>query len=106
MAPLVPGLVNDGDAGDCQLAEVGGDGGLGADGAEEGVPAVGDGGRVQEGQVQGLKGAGRAAGLDTGDDGCVFGGCGLGRVGDVGETHFGWYSGVCEGGGGGGGVSW
>ena len=43
MRPFVPRLVDDCDATDGYLADVVGQGGLRADGAQEGVPAVGDG---------------------------------------------------------------
>lgn len=61
---------------------------LGPDGAEEGVPARGDGRRVQQGQIEFLQGARGAPGGDGGVD--VFfglrGGC-RGGGGGVGEAH-------------------
>lgn len=87
--PLVPGTVDNGNPGDCNLTQVSGDVGLGADGAEEGVPAVCYGGRMQEGEVEGLEGTGCATGGDSGHDGGFGLGGGGWRVGGVGETHFG-----------------
>jgi len=51
--PFVGGGVEDGDAADGEFGYALWEGVLGADGAEEGVPAVGDGGVVQERQVEG-----------------------------------------------------
>lgn len=74
-------------AGDGQFLEVGGEGCLRADGADEGVPAVGYGGVVQEGEVEGEEGTGGATRGDAGVDGLVgLGGRGGGGVGDA---HFG-----------------
>ena len=93
VVPLVPGAVADGYAGDGQLALVGGQDGLRADGAEEGVPAVGDGWGVEQGEVKRLERTGGAAGGDAVDDGLFGFRRGGWRVGDVGETHFGGWSG-------------
>lgn len=43
---------------------------------------------MKEGEIQGLKGTGVAAGLDALDDLSLLGGGRWGWVGDVGETHF------------------
>jgi len=99
VSPLVPGAVDDSDPRNCNLADVLSEKGLGADGAQEGVPAVGHRGRVQESEVQGLEGAGGATGLDALHDGLFLRRGGVGRVGDVGETHFG-RGRCCEGFGG------
>lgn len=88
VTPLIPGAVAHGDARDGELLDVVGDRGAGADGAEEGVPAVGDGRGVQEGEVECLERARGAAGPDAGDDGGVLLGSSGGWVGDVGEAHF------------------
>lgn len=62
--------------------------GLGPDGAQEGVPARGDGRGVQQGQIEFLQRAGGAPGGDGGVD-VFFGLCGgcRGGGGGVGEAH-------------------
>lgn len=94
MCPFVPGLVADCYAADGYLADIVRETGFRADGAEERVPAVGDGGGVQESEVECLEGARSASGFHAFDD-CFFfwGGDGVGV--DVGETHFGG-GGGCE----------
>ncbi len=87
--PFVVGAVEHGDAADAEFADVGRQGRrLRADGAEEGGPACGDGGGVQEGEVEGLEGERGAAGGELGV--CRGGGGWGGRRGvggHVGETH-------------------
>ena len=51
LVPFVPGFVAHGDSEDDNLTEVCAYRGLGADGSEERVPAVGDVGGVEESEV-------------------------------------------------------
>lgn len=91
MIPLEPGLIAHRDARDGKFANVVGEGCARADGAQEGVPAVGDGRGMEKSQVEGDEGTGGSAFLDALDDGGFFGGgCGR-RVGNVRELH----GGVC-----------
>jgi len=56
---------------------------------QAGSPAIRYWRRVQEGQVEGEEAVGAAALLHAGDDGIVGFVLKAGRVGHVGETHFG-----------------
>jgi len=95
--PLVGSRVEDGDTADCEFGDALGERGLGADGAKESVPTVGDGGIVQQGEVERDQRAGSAASGDATVDvlhilGCIC----WGRRGGVGDTHAG-YGGGCKG---------
>jgi len=57
MVPFVPRAVSDGDATDCDFADVVWQCQLGANGADEAVPAVCEGRGVQECQVERLEGS-------------------------------------------------
>ena len=94
--PLEPGAVEEGDAADGDLAQVRGRGGLGADGAEQAVPAAGDGGRVQEREVEGDEAAGPAARLHGFEDVDFVGGGERWRVGGVWDAHRGGLVLECE----------
>lgn len=85
--PLVPRLVQHRDPAYRNLPRVVAQGRLSADGAEERVPAVGDGRGVQEREVEGLEGPRGSAGQHAVDDGGVLGG-GDGFGVFVWETHF------------------
>nr|POE47818.1 hypothetical protein CFP56_01147 [Quercus suber] len=86
LVPLVHGEVERGDAADGELADRGGQRGLRADRAQEAVPAVGDGRRMEQRLVERDQLA-SSSGFDALHDGIV-GRCGHGGVvGDVGEAH-------------------
>ena len=85
--PLEPGAVEEGDAADGDLAQVGGRRGLGAHGAEEAVPAAGDGGRVQQREVEGDQAARAAAGLHRFEGFLLFWGGEVRRVVGVWDAH-------------------
>ena len=88
--PFILGSIQHRDAADAQFADSGREGGLSAYCAEEGGPAGGDGGGVQEGEVEVEEGGGRASGGEVGVGGGGGGGGGGRRgAGRVGETHYG-----------------
>ena len=95
--PFIPCAVQHCDAADSDFADVRREGGPGADGAEEGIPAVSDGRGMEEGAIEGDEASGATTGEDILDDGGFSGGGG-GRVfGGVGEAHLGsggWDDGV------------
>lgn len=85
--PFVNGGIEHGDATDREFEQGRVENGAGADGAEKSVPAIGDGRRMQQGEVEGDQGAGMAAGGDAGVDVGCFGGWRGGRR-RVREAHF------------------
>lgn len=97
--PFVGGRVEDGDAADGEFSNALWKGVFGTDGAEEGVPAVGDGGVVQEGEVEGDQGTRSTAcgnaGVDVLD---ILASVRRRGGGSVRYTHFG-VGGACEGAG-------
>jgi hypothetical protein len=87
VSPFIHRIVQHRDTTDGDLTDVIRQGCACPDGAQEAVPAVGDGGRVKERAVEGEEWTGRPTSRYASVDG---GGLGVhvgGRVGDVGKTH-------------------
>ena len=85
--PFVTCTIQYSNAANCDFSDISREGGPGANGAKEGVPAVGNGRGMQEGAVEGDKTARAAAGKDVLDDSGLSGVGGSWVLGRVGETH-------------------
>lgn len=94
--PFIPRSIEYRNTADCDFSDVSRKGGPGADGAEEGVPAVGDGRGMQKSAIERNEAAGAAAGEDVLNDGGFDGGGGVGVLGGVRQAHFGEWGGEMQ----------